>query len=87
MKARVKIDTPVFRDKTHVSIEQKQASLVASSSPAGRQTARRLQPGSTTREVWVDTDYRLKANETQLTKHGLRSKIQFLREPVLDLWP
>ena len=91
-KAKVEIAVPMFGYKTHVSIDRKHGfvwrfAVTSAAAHDGAQLAHVLDPATTASEVWADTAYRSKTNETLLAKHGRRSKIHFRQQPYHDLTP
>jgi transposase, IS5 family len=76
---RVDIAVPVFGYKNHVGIDRRHGLITFAVTDAARYEGALL-PGlvdktNTASDVWADTAYRSKANETYLVDHGLRSRL------------
>ena len=91
-KAKVEIAIPVFGYKTHVSIDRRHGfvrrfAVTSAAAHDGARLAAVLDKTNTASDVWADTAYRSTANETHLSRYGLRSKIHFRRQSGFDLTP
>lgn len=88
-KAREKADgtvqpdiaIPVFGYKSHISIDRRhgiirrQIVTAAAAHDGARLREGLIDPGNFASDVWADTAYRSRANETYLTRHGKVSRI------------
>jgi IS5 family transposase len=77
---RVDIAVPVFGYKNHVGIDRRHGlirtwSVTDAARSEGALLPELLDKSNTASDVWADTAYRSKANETYLADHGLRSRL------------
>jgi IS5 family transposase len=77
---RVDIAVPVFGYKNHLGIDRRHGLIRTWTVTDAAQYEGALLPGlldrtNTASDVWADTAYRSKANETYLADHGLRSRL------------
>ena len=80
------IATPVFGYKNHIGTDRRHGfirkwSVTDAARHDGRELAGLLDRGNTGSEVWADTAYRSRKNETRIARAGLTSKIHFRRSP------
>jgi IS5 family transposase len=78
--ARVNIAVPVFGYKNHVGIDRRHGlirtwTVTDAACYEGALLPGLLDRSNTASDVWADTAYRSKANETYLADHGLRSRL------------
>lgn len=81
-----RIATPVFGYKSHISIDRRygfirQAVVTSAAAPDGRQLKALVTTDNLSSEVWADSAYRSKKNETWLAGRMLTSRIH-RRKPV-----
>lgn len=74
------IATPVFGYKSHISIDRRfgfirKAKVTSASQADGRQLRHVIDTDNTASDVWADSAYRSRSNETWLTRRMLKSRI------------
>ncbi|WP_223071584.1 hypothetical protein [Erythrobacter sp. SCSIO 43205] len=87
----LQIATPVFDYKSHISIDRRfgfirKGKVTSAAHSDGRELRHVIDPNNTASDVWADSSYRSRKNETWLARHIFKSRIQ-RRKPKHKLMP